>query len=139
MIPIMGLAIGLLVGILIPYNIPQEYSLYVAVIVLAILDSVFGGYVSIYQGRFSLKVFLSGILGNSLIALALAFLGEQMNIPLYLAAVFSFGNRIFSNFSTLRRLVAAKHERAHSERKARKKLADTKETEEEKTDEPSAE
>ena len=131
MIPIMGLAIGLLIGILLPYNIPEEYSLYVAVIVLAILDSVFGGYVSVYQGRFELRVFLSGILGNSLIALALAFFGEQMNVPLYLAAVFAFGTRIFSNFSTLRRLIAARSERIRADRKARKKLSEAKETEEE--------
>lgn len=134
MIPIMGLAIGLLIGILLPGNIPEEYSLYVAVIVLTILDSVFGGYVSVYQGRFELKVFLSGIFGNSLLALALAFWGEMLNVPLYLAAVFAFGTRIFSNFSTLRRLASAKHERSRTERKARKKLEEEKNGEATETD-----
>lgn len=129
MIPIIGLILGLLIGILLPYDIPEEYSLYIAVIILAVLDSVFGGYVSIYQGRFDFKVFVSGIIGNSLIAIALTFIGEQMNVPLYLAAVFSFGNRLFGNFSTLRRLLSAKYERMRADKKAKKRLAGSKETE----------
>ena len=125
MIPIIGLAIGLLIGVLLPYNIPEAFSLYIAVIILAALDSVLGGYVSIYQGRFSFKIFISGILGNSAIALALTFIGEQMNVPLYLAAVFFFGNRLFNNFATLRRLISAESERKKAERKAEKMLQES--------------
>ena len=69
-----------------------------------------------------MKIFLSGIIGNSAIALALSFLGQQMNVPLYLAAVIFLGNRLFTNFATLRRLIAAETERKKAERKANKKL-----------------
>ena len=122
MIPIIGLIVGLFLGVLLPYNIPQEYSIYIAVLILAILDSVLGGYVSVYQGRFEIKIFLSGILGNSAIALALSFLGQQMNVPLYLAAVIFLGNRLFTNFATLRRLISAENEKKRAEKKANKKL-----------------
>ena len=122
MIPIIGLIVGLFLGVLLPYNIPQEYSIYIAVLILAILDSVLGGYVSVYQGRFEIKIFLSGILGNSAIALALSFLGQQMNVPLYLAAVIFLGNRLFANFATLRRLISAENEKKRAEKKANKKL-----------------
>ena len=39
MIPILGLIIGILVGIFVPYSIPAEYATYVAVGILAALDS----------------------------------------------------------------------------------------------------
>ena len=44
MVPILGLIIGILIGVFfIPVNIPSVYSNYVAVAILAALDSVFGG------------------------------------------------------------------------------------------------
>ena len=111
MIPIFGLLIGLVVGLAVPYSIPAGYSVYVAVVILTLLDSVLGGTVAVYQGRFDLKIFISGFFGNVAVALALAFIGEQMDVPLYLAAVFAFGNRLFDNFSTVRRLISAEHEK----------------------------
>jgi len=120
MIPILGLIIGLVIGLVVPYSIPNGYSVYVAVVILTLLDSVLGGTVAVYQGRFDLKIFISGFFGNVAIALALAFIGEQMDVPLYLAPVFAFGNRLFDNFSTVRRLVSAEHENKKAERAAKK-------------------
>ncbi len=109
MIPILGLVAGILLGIFLPYNIPDAYSMYVAVGILAALDSVFGGTVSVLQGRFDLKIFLSGFFGNAFLAVLLAFVGDQMGIPLYMAAIFAFGNRLFDNFAVMRRLWLAKY------------------------------
>lgn len=120
MIPILGLIVGLVVGLVVPYSIPDGYSVYVAVVILALIDSVLGGSVAVYQGRFELKTFVSGFLGNSAIAIALAFIGEQMDVPLYLAAVFAFGNRLFENFATVRRLISAEHEKKKAAREAQK-------------------
>lgn len=111
MIPILGLILGLVLGIFLPYEIPSEYSTYVAVFILAVFDTVFGGIVAILQGRFEIKVFLSGFLGNSLLAVALAYFGDQMGLPLYMAAIFAFGNRLFENFATIRRLTLDKYSR----------------------------
>ena len=47
MIPILGLIIGILIGIFLPYKIPDQYSVYVAVGILAALDTVFGGAVAV--------------------------------------------------------------------------------------------
>lgn len=109
MIPIFGLIIGLLIGIFLPYSIPSEYQTYVAVCILAVFDTVFGGIVAVLQGRFNLKIFLSGFFGNSLLAMALAYIGDQMGLPLYMAAIFAFGNRLFENFATIRRLTLDKY------------------------------
>jgi small basic protein len=103
MIPIVGLIIGVLIGVFLPYNIPQQYSTYVAVAILAALDSVFGGAAATLQGKFDLKVFLSGFFGNALLAAGLAYIGDQLGIQIYLAAIFAFGNRLFLNFAIIRR------------------------------------
>ncbi len=109
MIPVIGLILGILIGIFIPYNIPYQYSNYVAVAILAALDSVFGGIVAAIQGKFDLKVFITGFFGNALIAAVLAYTGDQLGIPIYLAAIFAFGNRIFLNFAIIRRFLLNKY------------------------------
>lgn len=109
MIPILGLIIGILIGVFfIPVNIPQQYSNYVAVAILAALDSVFGGIAATVQGKFDMKVFLSGFFGNALLAAVLAYIGDQLGIQIYLAAIFAFGNRLFLNFAIIRRYILNK-------------------------------
>jgi len=108
MIPIIGLIVGIIVGVFVPYNIPQQYSNYVAVAILAALDSVFGGIAATVQGNFDMKIFLSGFFGNAFLAAGLAYIGDQLGIQLYLAAVFAFGNRLFLNFAIIRRYILKK-------------------------------
>ncbi len=109
MIPVFGLIAGILIGIFIPYNISYQYSNYVAVAILAALDSVFGGMAATLQGKFNIKVFLSGFFGNALLAAGLAYIGDQLGIQIYLAAIFAFGNRLFLNFAIIRRIVLNKY------------------------------
>ncbi|MDD2393419.1 MAG: small basic family protein [Eubacteriales bacterium] len=103
MLALLGLIIGLVVGLFLNIDIPQAYSTYVGVGILACFDSIVGALSAKMQDKFNMKLFISGLLGNSVIAIALAALGDQLGIQLYLAAVFAFGNRIFINFSTIRR------------------------------------
>ncbi|HBR01697.1 MAG TPA: DUF1290 domain-containing protein [Ruminiclostridium sp.] len=103
MIPILGLIIGLLIGIFIPYHIPPAYSTYAAVAILAALDSVLGALSASLEGKFNIKVFITGFFGNSLLAALLAYIGDKLGIQLHLAAIFAFGNRIFLNFGNIRR------------------------------------
>lgn len=109
MLPILGLIVGIIIGVVfIPVNIPQQYSTYVAVAILAAFDSVFGGIAATVQGRFDMKIFLSGFFGNALLAAALAYIGDQLGIQIYLAAIFAFGNRLFLNFAVIRRYILNK-------------------------------
>jgi small basic protein len=103
MIPLLGLIVGIIIGILIPYRVPAQYSTYVAVAILAAVDSVLGGIVANKEGRFNMKIFISGFFGNAILAAALAYVGDKLGIQLYLAAIFAFGQRIFNNFGKLRR------------------------------------
>ncbi|ABN51681.1 MAG TPA: DUF1290 domain-containing protein [Hungateiclostridium thermocellum] len=108
MIPLFGLIIGILIGIFIPYSIPEQYSSYVAVAILAALDSVFGGIVSTIQKKFDMGIFLSGFFGNALLAAALTYIGDKLGIQIYFAAIFAFGNRLFLNFAVIRRFLLNK-------------------------------
>ncbi len=105
MFPLIGLIIGLIIGLLWNVDIPSAYSSYVAVGILAALDSVIGALTANLQNKFNFRLFITGFIGNSAIAVALAALGDQLDLQLSLAAVFAFGNRIFINFSTIRRLM----------------------------------
>lgn len=108
MIPLFGLIIGILIGIFILYSIPEQYSSYVAVAILAALDSVFGGIVSTIQKKFDMGIFLSGFFGNALLAAALTYIGDKLGIQIYFAAIFAFGNRLFLNFAVIRRFLLNK-------------------------------
>ena len=103
-----GVLAGLIVAGLTNYHIPVAYSLYVAVGVLAALDTVFGGLAATLSKNFSMRIFISGFIFNSLIAVALVYLGKLLGIDLTLAAIVVFGSRIFQNFATIRRLLLNK-------------------------------
>lgn len=108
MLPLLGLIIGIVLGLFIPYDIPAAYSSYVAIAILAALDSVFGGVLATLQKKFNLSVFLTGFFGNAILAAILAYIGDKLGIQLYLAAVFAFGNRLFLNFAFIRRILLNK-------------------------------
>ena len=122
MIGIIILVICAILGIVAGMNIivPYAISKYVAVAILAFIDSVFGALVSNTQRKFSLTVFLTGFFGNALIAIALVFLGEKLNVDIYLAAVIVFSTRLFSNFSIMRRYAIDKVQEKIANRKAKK-------------------
>ena len=103
MLELVGLLAGLAAGFLFPWAIPSQYSLYAAAGLLAALDSALGGFRARVAGEFKLDVFLSGTVGNALIAVFLTWLGQNLGIPLYLAAVVVFGTRMFQNFAEIRR------------------------------------
>ena len=110
MLELVGLLAGLAAGFLFPWAIPSQYSLYAGL--LAALDSALGGFRARVAGEFKLDVFLSGTVGNALIAVFLTWLGQNLGIPLYLAAVVVFGTRMFQNFAEIRReLLTSKQKR----------------------------
>lgn len=101
----LGAALGVVAALVCPGYIPNAYTTYVAVAILAALDSVVGAINAHVHKRFSLPVFVSGFFINTLLAAALTYVGELLQIDLYLAAVVVFGARIFQNFADLRRFI----------------------------------
>ena len=105
---LIGIFLGLLVGLLLPVAIPAALSLYAAVALAAIFSSLLGGIRASLQGEFSSPEFVSGLLGNVVLAVFMAWLGSRMDVPGYLVAFVYFGFRIFSDFNDIRRHVIGK-------------------------------
>ena len=101
---LIGILIGAVIGFLLPYTYNTAYSLYISVAILACLDSVFGGIRANLEQNFSMKIFVSGFFGNALLAAFLAYIGDRLGVPLYYAAIFTFGSRLFDNFAAIRRI-----------------------------------
>ena len=99
---ILGCIRGAIIGSFAPV-IPYTYSSYLSIAIVAALDTVFGGIASVVKGNFDLKIFLSGFFGNSILSIALTFLGEQLNVDIYLAAIVVFVGRMFTNLAIIRR------------------------------------
>lgn len=100
---ILGIALGVIIGLYIPITYSASYSLYVSVAILACMDSVFGGLRALLEEKFNIGIFISGFFGNAILAAFLAYLGDRLGVPLYYAAIFAFGGRLFQNFAMIRR------------------------------------
>ncbi|MET3698073.1 small basic protein [Bacillus oleivorans] len=104
-LPLFGLIAGVVLGFLTDIKIPEEYSNYLSIAVLAALDTLFGGIRAHLQNVYDEKVFVSGFFFNIILAASLAFLGVHLGVDLYLAAIFAFGVRLFQNIAVIRRIL----------------------------------
>lgn len=103
LIALIGITIGIVVGLYFPITYSLNYSTYVSVAILACMDSVFGGIRATLEGIFNTRIFISGFFGNAVLAALLAYIGDRLGLPLYYAAIFAFGSRLFQNFAIIRR------------------------------------
>ena len=99
---IIGCLIGALIGMYAPM-VSYTYSGYLAIAIIAALDSVFGAFVGVIKKNFDMKIFVSGFFGNAILAIILTYLGERLNVDIYLAAIVVFVGRMFTNLSIIRR------------------------------------
>ena len=106
--------LGIVLGLNLP-TISYSYSGYLAIAIIAALDSVFGGITSILNKNFDIKIFVSGFFGNAILAMLLTYLGEKLNVDIYLAAVIVFVGRMFTNLSIIRRYYIDKWSKKYDE------------------------
>ena len=102
----LAILIGCILGALIGMNAPMisyTYSSYLAIAIIAALDSVFGGITSVINKNFDLKIFVTGFFGNAILAILLTILGQKLNVDIYLAAIVVFVGRMFVNLAIIRR------------------------------------
>ena len=113
---ILGCVLGAILGINAPM-ISYTYSSYLAIAVIAALDSVFGGIASVINKKFDMKIFISGFFGNAILAILLTMLGEKLNVDIYLAAIVVFVGRMFVNLGIIRRYYVEKWTSKFSKKK----------------------
>lgn len=76
-----SILIGCILGALIGINSPvisYTYSSYLAIAIIAALDSVFGGMSSVIKKNFDLQIFISGFFGNAILAILLTILRRKI-------------------------------------------------------------
>ncbi len=101
-----AILIGCILGAILGMNsplIPYTYSSYLAIAIMAALDTVFGGIKSVLQKNFDMKIFVSGFFINAITAMLLTYLGSKLNVDIYLAAIVVFVGRIFTDMAIIRR------------------------------------
>ena len=74
---IIACLLGAIVGLNAPI-ISYTYSSYLAIAIVAALDSVFGGIASVINKKFDIKIFISGFFGNAILAILLTVLGQKL-------------------------------------------------------------
>jgi len=103
---VLGIAIGILLGLTINFPIPIELTKYTAVVIMGILDSLFGAIrAEVTKDQFNAAIFITGLLFNIILSFAITLLGDKLGLDLYIAATFVFTFRIFSNVGITRRAV----------------------------------
>ena len=97
---VLGCVIGAILGFVMPM-VSYTYSGYLAIAIVAALDSVFGGVLATIKKNFNLTIFITGFFGNAILAMLLTLLGQKLNIDIYLAAIVVFVGRIFTNLAII--------------------------------------
>ena len=116
---LIGCVLGAIVGINAPI-ISYSYSSYLAIAIIAALDSVFGGIAGTLKGEFNFKVFISGFFCNSILSMLLTYLGNKLNVDIYLAAIVVFVGRMFLNLTIIRKYYIDKWSKKYEEYKLNK-------------------
>ena len=101
---LVGILIGVLIGFEVQYSIPLAYTKYTAVVLIGILDALFGAIrAEATKDQYNAIIFITGLLFNIFLAVTITYLGEKLGLDLYLAATVVFTFRIFSNVGITRR------------------------------------
>ena len=109
MLFVIAVVLGIVLGLIMPYNLTSNTLPYVAVAIIAALDSIFGGIVANFNKRFSNFVFMTGLISNAVLAVIFTYVGNIIGINLSFAAIVVFGVRIFNNLANIRRATIDKY------------------------------
>lgn len=116
MFAIIGLVLGAAAAFVFPYYVSAQYSTYLAVAILAALDTLAGGFRASVKKEFDFRIFATGFVFNTLLAAGLTYLGDLLGVDIYLAAVVVFGARLFQNVGEIRRFATKR--KSHKEKPA---------------------
>ena len=106
MLALFSLLVGALVAILLRPTVPQDVTRYLAMAVVAAIDSSFGGIRAYLERTFNDRIFVVAFVTNALVAAFLVWVGDRLGVDFLPAGVVVvFGIRIFQNLAAIRRRV----------------------------------
>lgn len=106
---IAGLTIGVLAGLNLNIGYSPEYAVYISLIILAMINTIINMICAKFKKEIS--ILESGLLliSDFAFALLLGYIGEQLGLPIYLAAVFAFGNNIYKKINIIMDVIVQKY------------------------------
>lgn len=106
---IAGVVLGIIAGLKLNVGYNPEYTVYISLSILAMVNTVFTILCENINGE--LKIIKSALylISDLIFALFLGYLGEQLGLPIYLAAVFAFGNNIYKKLRIVLDFVIVKY------------------------------
>ena len=118
LLPLGSLTVGAIIGSILTVNASLGIAKYLSIAILAALDSVLGGARALLEDSFDSLIMLSGFFVNALLAMLLAFLGDQIGIDMFMAASICFALRIFSNLAFIRRDIITQYRHKYAQKQA---------------------
>ncbi len=100
---LIGVACGVLLGYFTKFglNIDPQYSIYIFLIILAMVNSIFTILSKKNIEEFKIKYCFIYVFVDIIVAIATGYVSEKLGLPLYLAIIFAFGNNIYKNLSLI--------------------------------------
>lgn len=96
---------GVILGILAGFNLNlvynPDFAVYISLAVLAILNTIFSMLEENLKGELTPVKSITFLISDLGFGLLLGYVGEQLGLPIYLAAVFAFGNNIYKNLRSM--------------------------------------
>jgi small basic protein len=96
-----GLILGIVAGLNLNLVYNPNYIVYISLAILAILNTIINILHENKTSELTITKSIAFLSTDLLYALFLGFVGEQLGLPIYLAAVFAFGNNIYKKLRIL--------------------------------------
>ena len=96
-----GLILGIVAGLNLNFVYNPDYIVYISLAILAILNTIINMLHDNKTSELTITKSIAFLLTDLLFALFLGFVGEQLGLPIYLAAVFAFGNNIYKKIKVI--------------------------------------
>ncbi len=106
-----GVILGILAGLNLKLAYNPDYAVYISLAILAILNTIVYLLNENSKGEITLIKSIVHLISDLVFGLLLGYVGEQLGLPIYLAAVFAFGNNMYINSRSVINFMLEKYQK----------------------------